>query len=261
PGTEPGRAAPRGGEDVHEITQWGPGGPAATGRPRGEGPHHERCGGHRGHARPPPAGPAARLGSGDPVVRAAVVDLLRALRAGVVADYRAALADPDHRVRIEGVRALVSLDERDAIAAAATDPNREVRIVAAQGLATIGNGGAEIVRALSGDSDPLVRAAALAAFAGTGATPADIDTCIDALRDTAWQVRVGAARGLAAADPGSATSALTGALADPHLDVRKAAVLTLATWPGFEPARLALQGAVDDTDADVRAYARRALMA
>ncbi|NKY55098.1 fumarate reductase/succinate dehydrogenase flavoprotein subunit [Nocardia flavorosea] len=210
---------------------------------------------------PSPAGLAGRLGSGDPVVRAAVVDLLRALRAGVVADYRAALADPDHRVRIEGVRALVSLDERDAIAAAATDPNREVRIVAAQGLATIGNGGAEIVRALSGDSDPLVRAAALAAFAGTGATPADIDTCIDALRDTAWQVRVGAARGLAAADSGSATSALTGALADPHLDVRKAAVLTLATWPGFEPARLALQGAVDDTDADVRAYARRALMA
>ncbi len=158
------------------------------------------------------------------------------------------------------MRALVSLDEREAIAAAATDHNREVRIAAAQGVATIGDGGADIVRALSGDRDPLVRAAALAAFAGTGAAPADIDTCIAALRDSAWQVRVGAARGLAAAEPGSAITALSGALADPHLDVRKAAVLTLTTWPGFEPARLALQGAVDDTDADVRAYARRALV-
>lgn len=168
-------------------------------------------------------------------------------------------APPDHRVRIQGVRALVSRDERDAIAAAATDPNREVRIAAAQGLATIG-AGADIVRALAGDRDPLVRAAALAAFAGTGAAATDIDTCIAALRDSAWQVRVGAARGLAAADPGAAMTALSDALADPHLDVRKAAVLTLATWPGSEPARLALQGAVNDTDADVRAYARRALV-
>ncbi|MFD4404632.1 fumarate reductase/succinate dehydrogenase flavoprotein subunit [Nocardia sp. NPDC058499] len=209
---------------------------------------------------PSPAGLADRLGSGDPVVRAAVVDLLRALRAGTVTDYRAALGDSDHRVRIEGVRALVSLDEREAIAAAATDPNREVRIAAAQGVATVGGGGTDIVRALSGDRDPLVRAAALAAFAGTGAAAADIDTCIAALRDSAWQVRVGAARGLAAADPASAITALSGALADPHLDVRKAAVLTLTIWPGFEPARLALHGAVDDTDADVRAYARRALV-
>ncbi|MGI5218697.1 fumarate reductase/succinate dehydrogenase flavoprotein subunit [Nocardia sp. CA-290969] len=204
-------------------------------------------------------GLADRLGSGDPVVRAAVVDLLRALRAGTAADYRAALDDPDHRVRIEGVRALVSLDDRDAIAAAAADPNREVRIVVAQGLATIGNGGADIVRVLSGDRDPLVRAAALAAFAETGAEAADIGTCVAALGDSAWQVRVGAARGLAAAEPDTAIPALSGALADPHLDVRKAVVLTLAAWNGYEPARVALKGAVDDPDADVRAYARRAL--
>ncbi|WP_459546298.1 fumarate reductase/succinate dehydrogenase flavoprotein subunit [Nocardia sp. X0981] len=206
-------------------------------------------------------GLADRLDSSDPVVRAVVVDLLRALRAGAAADYRAALEDPDHRVRIEGVRALVSVNERDAIAAAAADPNREVRIAAAQGLATIGDGGAEIVRVLAGDRDPLVRAAALAAFADTGAAAADIESCLAALGDTAWQVRVGAARGLAAAGPAAAVPALTAALADPHLDVRKAAVLTLARWPGHEPARLALKGAVDDSDADVRAYARRALVA
>lgn len=208
---------------------------------------------------PSAAGLADRLGSADPIVRATVVDLLRALRAGSAAWYRAALDDPDHRVRIEGVRALVSLDDREAIAAAATDPNREVRIAVAHGVATIGDGGAEIVRALSGDRDPLVRAAALAAFAGTGVDPADIGTCLAALRDSAWQVRVGAARGLAAAEPADAVPALSDALADPHLDVRKAAVLTLATWNLHEPARVALKSAVDDPDADVRAYARRGL--
>ncbi len=208
---------------------------------------------------PSAAGLADRIGSGDPVVRAAVVDLLRALRAGTAAVYRAALADPDHRVRIEAVRASVSLNDRDAIAAAATDPNREVRIAAAQGVATIGNGGTGIVRRLSADRDPLVRAAALAAFAGIGAAAADIGLCVAALGDSAWQVRVGAARGLAVADPEVAIPALAAALADPHLDVRKAAVLTLAVWSRHEPARGALNGALDDTDADVRAYARRAL--
>ncbi|MEU1981401.1 fumarate reductase/succinate dehydrogenase flavoprotein subunit [Nocardia sp. NPDC019395] len=208
---------------------------------------------------PSPDGLADRLGSADPVVRAVVVDLLRAMRAGSAAAYRAALDDADHQVRIEGVRALVSLDERDAIAAAATDTNREVRIAAAQGLATIGDGGADIVRILAGDRDPLVRAAALAAFAGTGAGAADIETCIAALRETAWQVRVGAARGLASAEPVDAVPALAATLTDRHLDVRKAAVLTLTTWHKYGPARLALREAVDDPDADVRAYARRAL--
>lgn len=204
-------------------------------------------------------GLAARLTSPDPVVRAAVLDLLRAARAGAAADYRAALADPDHRVRIAAVRALVSLDEYDALAAAAADTNREVRIAAAQGLATIGTGGADTVRGLVTDRDPLVRAAALAAFAEIGATVSDIASCAAALRDTAWQVRVGAAKGLAGAEPGTAVTELAGALTDPHLDVRKAAVLSLASWPGHEPARELLRRAVDDPDADVRAYARRAV--
>ncbi|MGA6205297.1 fumarate reductase/succinate dehydrogenase flavoprotein subunit [Nocardia testacea] len=204
-------------------------------------------------------GLAARLTSPDPVVRAAVLDLLRATRAGAAADYRAALADPDHRVRIAAVRALVSLDEYDALAVAAADTNREVRIAAAQGLATIGTGGAETVRGLVTDRDPLVRAAALAAFADIGATESDIASCAAALRDTAWQVRVGAAKGLAGAEPGAAVTELAGALTDPHLDVRKAAVLALASWPGHEPARDLLRRAVDDPDADVRAYARRAV--
>ncbi|MDF2585087.1 MAG: oxidoreductase, partial [Mycobacterium sp.] len=50
------------------------------------------------------------------------------------------------------------------------------------------------------------------------------------------------------------------ALADAHLDVRKAAVLSLTRWAESEAAaRDALGLALKDADADVRAYARRAL--
>ena len=54
---------------------------------------------------PEASGLADRLGSPDPLVRATVVDLLRALRAGTAADYTVALTDPDHRVRRGGARA------------------------------------------------------------------------------------------------------------------------------------------------------------
>ena len=49
------------------------------------------------------------------------------------------------------------------------------------------------------------------------------------------------------------------ALADAHLDVRKAAVLSLTRWAGEPAARDAPGIALKDGDADVRAYARRAL--
>ncbi|MFI6172716.1 fumarate reductase/succinate dehydrogenase flavoprotein subunit [Nocardia sp. NPDC051052] len=200
-----------------------------------------------------------RLGSPDPVVRATVIDLLRALRAGSAPQYVAALTDSDHRVRIEAVRALVSLDDRQAVSTLVGDDIREVRIAVAQGLAAIGGGGSEVIRILAKDHDPLVRAAASAAFAVLGADPADIAELSAALRHSAWQVRVGAARGLAGADPEAVVPILAEALRDPHLDVRKAAVLALTTWPGRGDAIGALERAIDDVDADVRAYARRAL--
>ena len=57
-----------------------------------------------------------------------------------------------------------------------------------------------------------------------------------------------------------AVPALSRALADQHLDVRKAAVLTLTRWAADEPAaREALGLELEDGDADVRAYARHAL--
>ncbi|WP_194818235.1 fumarate reductase/succinate dehydrogenase flavoprotein subunit [Nocardia sp. XZ_19_385] len=208
---------------------------------------------------PSAAGLADHLDSPDPVVRATVVDLLRALKAGTASQFTAALADSDHRVRIEAVRALVSLDDRHGVAAAARDANREVRIVVAQGLSAIGSGGNEVVRVLAADRDPLVRAAALAAFGALGSETADLAELTTALRDSAWQVRVGAARGLAGADPDEAVPALAHALDDPHLDVRKAAVLALATWPDHGAVQNALRRATGDSDADVRAYARRSL--
>ncbi len=208
---------------------------------------------------PGPETLAAHLESADPVVRAAVVYVLSARRAGTAEGYRRALADTDQRVRIEAVRALVSVDDVDGVAAAAADESREVRIAVANALATLG-GGTATVRALLTDRDPLVRAAALAALGSLGPAPGDLTSIEQALGEPAWQVRVGAARALSGAPAAAAVPSLSRALADTHLDVRKAAVLSLTRWAASETAaRDALGLALKDADADVRAYARRAL--
>jgi HEAT repeat protein len=117
------------------------------------------------------------------------------------------------------------------------------------------------VRTLVEDLDPLVRAAALAAMGSVAWEDGDASAVEGALGASAWQIRQGAARALAGA-PSSAAAVppLSRALTDPHLDVRKAAVLSLTRWAASETtARDALTGALDDGDADVRAYARQAL--
>ena len=80
-----------------------------------------------------------------------------------------------------------------------------------------------------------------------------------ALKAPAWQIRQGAVRALSGAEAEWALPGLTDALTDTHLDVRKAAVLSLTRWAGEAGARDALSVALNDSDADVRAYARRAL--
>jgi HEAT repeat protein len=83
-----------------------------------------------------------------------------------------------------------------------------------------------------------------------------------ALQAPAWQVRQGAVRalsGVVAELCAPAISGLARAVADAHLDVRKAAVLSLTRWAGEPAARDALSIALKDSDADVRAYARRTL--
>ena len=209
---------------------------------------------------PDPASAAPVLGSPDPLVRGAVLYVLSSRRVGEAERYRDAVADADHRVRIEAVRALVSVDDVAGIASAAGDTNREVRIAVANGLGTL-RAGADAVRSLISDPDPLVRAAALAAIGSIGWDDADVSTVERALVASAWQIRQGAARALAGApSPSTAVPPLSRALADPHLDVRKAAVLSLTRWASSEEAaREALSGALDDGDADVRAYARQAL--
>jgi succinate dehydrogenase/fumarate reductase flavoprotein subunit/HEAT repeat protein len=208
---------------------------------------------------PDPASATALADSSDPVVRGCVVYLLSSRKVGTAGLYRTALRDRDHRVRIEAVRALVSVDDGAGVAAAASDDNREVRIAVAGGLGTLRDG-IEVVRKLVADPDPLVRAAALSALGDVGCGEPELGAVEQALTESAWQVRQGAVRALAGATPAAAVPSLSRALGDPHLDVRKAAVLALTRWAASESAaRDALTGALDDGDADVRAYARRAL--
>nr|WP_096215263.1 fumarate reductase/succinate dehydrogenase flavoprotein subunit [Streptomyces sp. 2323.1] len=209
---------------------------------------------------PPEAGLGASLAAAvhgpDAVVRSAAVEVLRALGLGDRALFAAALTDPAVDVRLQAVRALVSVDAPHDLRRAAEDGSREVRVAAAQGLGTVGR--PEELAAFLPDDDPLVRAAALAALATAGC-PAPYDAAAaTALGDPAWQVRAGAATALTAAGSATAVAALSAALGDPHADVRKAAVLALRAHAGRADARRALASVADDPDADVRAYARPA---
>ncbi|WP_433478274.1 fumarate reductase/succinate dehydrogenase flavoprotein subunit [Spirillospora sp. CA-142024] len=202
------------------------------------------------------------LGSDDALVRAAVLDVLRALRLGSRSVFAGALGDADQRVRLQAVRGLVAHDAAEEIARAAGDASREVRVAVAHGLGTVGDPAVSgALAGLIGDGDDLVRAAALEALAGIGCPPPLDDAAAGALHDPAWQVRTGAARGLAAASPDTASGPLVKALDDPHLDVRKAAVISLAAFRDVPEAADALSRARSDPDADVRAHARRALSA
>ncbi|WTE49008.1 fumarate reductase/succinate dehydrogenase flavoprotein subunit [Streptomyces sp. NBC_01622] len=217
-------------------------------------------------------GLTAALTGPAPVVRAAALDVLRALRLGDAALFARSLTDSDTTVRIEAVRALVSVDATAELAhAAPSDPSREVRVTFAKALGTVAAGrlgdpgevasdtGAEsALTTLTEDSDALVRAAAYGALGTTGCPAPLTARAIAALADPAWQVRAGAATALSAADPESAVPALAKTLADPNADVRKAAVLAL-TRHRTTDARAALATATADSDADVRAYATRAL--
>ncbi|MEX0173083.1 HEAT repeat domain-containing protein, partial [Streptomyces sp. LMG1-1-1.1] len=204
------------------------------------------------------AGLREALSVPDAAVRAAALDVLRALRLGDAPLYASALGDGVVDVRVRAVRALVAVDAVAELAGAAGDPAREVRVAVARGLAAVRGAAPEPLLPLLDDADPLVRGAALASLADTGCPPELAATAEAALADAAWQVRAGAATALRAAPAGLAVPGLAGALADPNADVRKAAVLGLLAHRGDPAARAALAGAADDADADVRAYAARA---
>ncbi|MEU8871626.1 fumarate reductase/succinate dehydrogenase flavoprotein subunit [Streptomyces javensis] len=213
------------------------------------------------------------LAVADPVVRAAALEVLRALGLGDAELFAGALTDDAAvGVRIQAVRGLVSVDALTALEPGAVDASREVRVATAGALGTLAAGGRaadaagrraadarRLLAPLLRDPDVLVRAAALEALASAGC-PAPLDAeAVAALDDAAWQVRKGAATALAAAAPGLGVPALGRALADPHADVRKAAVLALLPLADREPAaREALSSVRADPDADVRAYAAKA---
>jgi succinate dehydrogenase/fumarate reductase flavoprotein subunit/HEAT repeat protein len=232
------------------------------------------------------------LGSPDPVVRSAVLDLLREMRVADAGPFAAALSDADHRVRLRAIGGLVATGSARLVAGASADRSREVRVAVADALAALaaeltgtGTGAAdarEALERLAGDPDVLVRAAAFkaagalgcphpldtlaarvlnrtAAADGTGTDGAGTDGAgTDGAAEAfeAWEVRVGAAQALAAASPGVAVTPLVAAMSDPHANVRKAAVTALAPMRADPAAAAALNAAADDGDADVRAYAR-----
>lgn len=72
-------------------------------------------------------------------------------------------------------------------------------------------------------------------------------------------MRRGVAEGFGGTNSATAQPALIAALRDEHLDVRKAAVRSLAAWAGHAEADAALRAALSDIDADVRAFARAAI--
>ncbi|HVW34276.1 MAG TPA: HEAT repeat domain-containing protein, partial [Acidimicrobiia bacterium] len=203
----------------------------------------------------------AVAGSADPAVRAAVVRLLREHRLGTPADFRAAAGDPDPGVRREAVAGLVSQNDVAAVAGLAGDGEALVRLAVARGLATIGDPAAlPTLDRLAGDGDVRVRAAALEGLGVVGCPPDLSGVVLRSLGDSAWEIRKGAVIALGAASEGLAVEPLLGALADGNLDVRKAAVQSLTRWARARPeVRHALEGALDDPDADVRGYARLAL--
>ncbi|MEU2660618.1 fumarate reductase/succinate dehydrogenase flavoprotein subunit, partial [Streptomyces sp. NPDC007325] len=98
----------------------------------------------------------AALETPDPAVRAVAVEVLRARRLGGAGVYAAALADAAPEVRLQAVRALVSVDAVAVLAGAAADPAREVRVAVARGLAAVSVPEAGPLVPLLDDADPLV---------------------------------------------------------------------------------------------------------
>ncbi|MGP3966367.1 fumarate reductase/succinate dehydrogenase flavoprotein subunit [Streptomyces sp. 6N223] len=207
------------------------------------------------------AGLRGALTAPDAGVRAAALSLLHSVRTAGPEPFRAALADQATAVRLAAVSGLVGLDDTLGVARAATDQAREVRVAVARGLGTLADpGGLPALTRLARDRDPLVRAAAFTAAAAFPEAAELTALAATAAADPAWQVREGTVRALAAAGP-QHLPRLRAALTDAHANVRRTAVQAMAPLAADPAVAEALTGSLDDTDADVRAYARRALTA
>lgn len=198
------------------------------------------------------------VSAAEPAVRSAAIGALWRHRRVDAAELFGLLADPNAEVRRTVVSGLTSVDALAELDAAAADPDPLVRIAVAKGVAAVGDprGSATLV-GLATDDDALVRAAALSGLAETGCSAEAAAVAATAITDPAWQVRQGAANALAVVDADYAAPHLISAVADDNLDVRKAAVRALAERIAERPeVTAALQSALEDPDADVRAFAR-----
>lgn len=209
----------------------------------------------------PPLGGLEELhNSPDASVRTIVLHLLRTQGAGNSTLYRSFLSDPDTRVRLEAVLALTSIDDDKGVALACHDSDREVRVSAAKALGTIASpAGEHVLVELCEDIDSLVRAAALASLGALGPaqdSASRVDLIERALNDPRWRVREGAVKASASLLEHFAAPIARRGLEDENADVRKAAVTTASTWAGSAEFVPVLASALDDSDADVRAYAR-----
>ncbi|MFC8431432.1 fumarate reductase/succinate dehydrogenase flavoprotein subunit [Streptomyces sp. NPDC057253] len=201
-------------------------------------------------------GLAAALTEPDPVVRAAALDVLRALRLGDAALFAGSLSDAEIPVRIEAVRALVSVDAvTELTRAATTDPSREVRVTIAKSLATVWVG-QTAGQMLSGPGDTNADADA---NAGAGAdapksTTADAGTGLATADSTPT-----APTAAAGAEPQAVLTALSRLTEDPDVLVQAAAYGALGTTGCPVPLAARAVSALDASAWQVRSGAAAAL--
>lgn len=199
-------------------------------------------------------------GSPDPEVRAAVVHLRHEHRLGTVDDFERALLDADPDVRRAGVAGLVSLDAAGRLVRHAGDREPLVRLAVARGIATIGDpAGTPALDHLCGDPDLRVRVAAVEGYAAVGCPPSSLPHVLGATDAAPWELRKASAMALQAVGVETAVPVLLVLCLDAHMDVRRAAVQSLARWADRADVRQALEAATADPDADVRGHARLAL--
>ncbi|MFI5873961.1 fumarate reductase/succinate dehydrogenase flavoprotein subunit [Streptomyces sp. NPDC051445] len=215
-------------------------------------------------------GLAAALAEPDPVVRAAALDVLRALRLGDATLFAVSLTDVDIAVRIEAVRALVSVDAADELARAATaDPSREVRVTIAKSLATVAAGrlsdtqlpGPGTTPAL-GPGPGALHASAPASGSGSVITPerdAVHAALLGLIDDPDALVRAAAYGALGTTGcPVPLAARAVAALGDPAWQVRAGAATALSV-AGPDTAVPVLAKTLADPNADVRKAAVLAL--
>lgn len=202
-------------------------------------------------------------GSSDRVVRRTARSVLALLTGSARELYAQGLHDGEPHIRVQAVLALAVVRAVGDVAEAADDPARVVRVAAAHALANIGPARGRVAAALEqllGDHDLVVRMAALDAAADLGLPGPLAERTAELISHSSWQVRQRAARTLCAGEPEVCVPALTVALRDRIVDVRRAAVESLSGWASFHPdAVIALTEALNDPDPGVRTQARWAL--